>query len=471
MLRRFIASRDATSDAGPKTDRRRRAFVPRPEGMEERRCPSTVRLVGGVLKINGGPAANTVVIQQDDAANVIRVRYDFQMHRAHSRTARLHTRTFASSRISSIVVSLGGPSDSFRYELQSDLTRAKSIQVGLGPGNNQADVDLDSGSSHTIHANLLIDITGGAGTNVLNVDQTNKASARAVNVDPGAVLRLNLNGGPGSDLIKLAYQGQLNGYLDLRAGGGTGVDQGTVDVHIVPGSFGSASVLLDKPSNVPPAISLHPVIDLGSLIGLQASPLDAAPAASVIVNNHPLSQAELQSLAQTLRMLSPSGNGVPFLPGRFWYDPVSGAIGLMGQGTGGFLPPNLTALGTAPADASLGSSGVFINGREITGPHDPVMRPPGGLDELTFLERLINGLIVPGNYFLHANGDAGVINPDGSEGPVLLNLVQLARTQGGANRAGDTRPGPFSTYDLTGVAVFADNSILDANPIESTEED
>jgi hypothetical protein len=128
-------------------------------------------------------------------------------------------------------------------------------------------------------------------------------------------------------------------------------------------------------------------------------------------------------------------------------------------------------LGTVPADASLGSSGVFINGREITGPADAVMRPPGALDELTFLERLINSPIAPGNYFLHANGDAGVINPDGSEGPVLLNLVQLARNQGGTNRAGDTRPGPFSTYDLTGAAVFSDDSILEANPIASTEED
>jgi hypothetical protein len=471
MVYRFIAGRDSTSNTGPNTDRPRRTFVPRPEGMEERRCPSTVRLVSGVLKINGDGATNTVMIQQDDAANVIRVGYAFQAHRAHSRTARLHTRTFASSRISSIVVSLGGRNDSFRYELQSDLTRAKSIQVGLGPGNNQSDLDLDSGSSHTIHANLLIDMTGGAGTNVMNVDQTNKAAGRAVNVDPGAVLRLNLNGGPGSDLIDLGYQGQLNGYLDLRAGGGTGMDQGTVDVHILPGSFGSASAFLDNPPNVPPEISLHPVLDVASLIGLQASPLDAAPVASVIVNNRPLSHAELLSLAQTLRMLSPNGNGVQFLPGRFWYDPVSGAIGLMGQGTGGFLPPNLTSLGTVPADASLGSSGVFINGRQITGPHDPVTRPPGALDELTFLERLINGPILPGNYFLHANGDAGVINPDGSQGPVLLNLVQLARNQGGANRTGDTRPGPFSTYDLTGVAVFADNSILDANPIASTEEE
>ena len=84
------------------------------------------------------------------------------------------------------------------------------------------------------------------------------------------------------------------------------------------------------------------------------------------------------------------------------------------------------------------------------------------MDELTFLEHLINSPIPPGHYFLHANGDAGVINPDGSEGPVLVNLVQLARNQGGSNRAGNTRPGPFSTYDLTGVAVLSDNSILDA---------
>jgi hypothetical protein len=158
---------------------------------------------------------------------------------------------------------------------------------------------------------------------------------------------------------------------------------------------------------------------------------------TVIVNNVTLSPADLQNLEQRLRALSSDGVGVHSLPSRFWYDPVSGAAGLPGEGTEAFLPAGLQLGGPLPADASNGTSGVFVNGRQIT------------TNELAFLQKLV-GTIPAGRYFIRANGDAG---PEG--GNVAVNLIQLAHQQG-------QRPpsSVFSTYDLTGISVLGDGNFI-----------
>jgi hypothetical protein len=148
----------------------------------------------------------------------------------------------------------------------------------------------------------------------------------------------------------------------------------------------------------------------------------------VLVNGVPLSAAGLQALRQL---------GLHPLRGAYWYDSVSGAAGVLGQGTAGFLPPGLPLGGPLQADASNGTSSVFVNGRQLT------------TGEEGFLETVVGGPIAPGRYFLDANGDAGL-----EGGPVLVNLVQLARQKGVGH------VDPLSTYDLTGISVLGDGSII-----------
>jgi hypothetical protein len=56
--------------------------------------------------------------------------------------------------------------------------------------------------------------------------------------------------------------------------------------------------------------------------------------------------------------------GARLAPGRYWYDPDSGLYGLLGQAARGHLVAHLP-LGRASRTASGGSSGVFVNGRQV----------------------------------------------------------------------------------------------------------
>src|SRR5207253_9025265 len=117
-------------------------------------------------------------------------------------------------------------------------------------------------------------------------------------------------------------------------------------------------------------------------------------------------------------------------------------------GTGAFLPAGLSLPGPVPANASTtGTTGVFINGREIT------------TAERTYLENLIGSPILgspamPRTYYVLPNGDAGVLTGM-MRGPVLLNLVQLA-----TQHSQHPRHSVFSPYDLTGISVIGDGSFV-----------
>lgn len=89
------------------------------------------------------------------------------------------------------------------------------------------------------------------------------------------------------------------------------------------------------------------------------SPFAAArPAVSdIIVNDVPLTVEK----ANWLR-----SNGVNVPAGSYWYDPVSGNVGMKGGPAAGMLAPGLDLGGPLKAGASNGNSGYFVNGRQLT---------------------------------------------------------------------------------------------------------
>ena len=151
----------------------------------------------------------------------------------------------------------------------------------------------------------------------------------------------------------------------------------------------------------------------------------AAPK-TVVINQVKLSTQQQQALSQQL--------GAQLIPGRFWYDHLSGAWGLEGGPAQGLLPPGLPVPGKLWFGASGGQSAVVVNGRALH-PVDILRLQQAGVP------------VRPGRYWVRADGVGGL-----EGGPPSFNLRAMMaprRPTGGANR-----PGPFSTYDLTGIAVY-----------------
>lgn len=144
----------------------------------------------------------------------------------------------------------------------------------------------------------------------------------------------------------------------------------------------------------------------------------ASSRAAVVVNGHALEPDRLAALASQF--------GIAAREGRYWYDPISGAFGLEGQATAGFLPAGLALGGPLRADASGGGDGryggVFVNGRELH-PFD-----------IAGLQGLV-GNVFPGRYWVDAQGSFGLEG----QGP-LGNLRWLAQQRGGGSGPRSSRP-------------------------------
>jgi hypothetical protein len=111
-------------------------------------------------------------------------------------------------------------------------------------------------------------------------------------------------------------------------------------------------------------------------------------------------------------------------PGRYWYDAVSGAYGREGEPIAGQMIAGLALGGPLRADASRGTAGVFINGRQITS------------GEKAYIEQLCQTPVAPGRYWILFNGLGGY-----EGGPAIFDLGQcpgLARPSGGGRSMSKT---------------------------------
>jgi hypothetical protein len=142
---------------------------------------------------------------------------------------------------------------------------------------------------------------------------------------------------------------------------------------------------------------------VGSLLAALALTAQAAEE-RIVVNGSPLS-------AETVRQLQRL-YPVPIKPGRYWYDNVSGAWGWEGEPIAGQMLPGLKLGGTIRANASRGTSGIYINGRQIT------------QSERTYLERTCQTRTAPGRYWVNARGVGGF-----EGGPAWFDLSRCGQQQ------------------------------------------
>jgi hypothetical protein len=188
------------------TTKKRVNFRPSLDHLENRLTPTTfVNLSQGghTLNITGDNHANTVDIQQDDTNNQLTVVADG------------HTVQFDSDQITNIKVNLKGGDDQFSYGLQSDFTNSKKINIDLGKGNDQAQLNFFNDGN--IKADLAINVLGGSGNDQL------KASFGEVD---DAKLTLNAFMGDGKDDVTVNLLGDLKGTtkVNINVDGGAGKD-------------------------------------------------------------------------------------------------------------------------------------------------------------------------------------------------------------------------------------------------------
>ena len=143
--------------------------------------------------------------------------------------------------------------------------------------------------------------------------------------------------------------------------------------------------------------------------------------------------------------------------GAYWYDRVNGSWGRQGSGPSGQIQPGLDLGGPLHADASGGTTGVFINGRQL------------GFWELMRLRRITS--LPRGRYWLDANSNFGTEGGPARGNLRLLEsqanrmflaavavnaLIGLAGAAAGTASGGRNGipGGVLSTYDKCGCTVI-----------------
>ena len=138
------------------------------------------------------------------------------------------------------------------------------------------------------------------------------------------------------------------------------------------------------------------------------------PTSAVFVNGQALPADTVRTLERAYQ--------VPIAPGRYWYDPFSGAWGVEGGPIAGQMMPGLKLGGPLRADASKGNTQVFINGRELT------------MVEVLGLQQACRTAVYRGRYWVNAQGIGGI-----EGGPPIFNLAACGQSSGGGGRGSSTR--------------------------------
>lgn len=143
--------------------------------------------------------------------------------------------------------------------------------------------------------------------------------------------------------------------------------------------------------------------------GSEPASLPAGNRTGIFINGRELSADQTMALAATYHYAPPAG--------RYWYDALSGAWGVEGRETLGFILPGYD-FGPLAANASAGNTGVFINGREIN------------MVEAASLQRTF-GAVYQGHWWL--DGRTGNFGVEGNPMPVGNIIAAMRARSGGSN--------------------------------------
>jgi hypothetical protein len=222
----------------------RNRFLPHLEALEDRYVPSTFSFnaATATLTVTGTAGKDAIVITDDGTNNAGAVKVTSNGHLLFTSGP-----TAGVNQVHTINVNtLGGDHDSVVYNLIGNMVaNNRSIAATFGSGKGDSFAANVNGS--LVNAFLLLQANGGSGGDTLSGTMTgslNGASflgflykggtgkdkitidaTNSVDIGPLAQLTALADGGAGDDVIKIGYEGQMQGAFFLEAQGGAGNDQ------------------------------------------------------------------------------------------------------------------------------------------------------------------------------------------------------------------------------------------------------
>jgi hypothetical protein len=221
-----------------------RSSRPALELLEARDCPAvSLNVFGSTLVVTGDDANNTVTITDDGNGNV---------------TATGDGRTVNAGGINQIVVDTRCGNDTFRYTLTGALEGDRSLSVKLGRGTDNGTIDAQAGVARGTFA-----------VNLDGEDDADTLSATLGSIAAGARADVRVEGDGGNDTINVAFSGELDGELRLRADGDDGDDTITGTVALAAGSTGRLDAEV-RGGNGNDRLTLNVTGDTGALDSFEA---------------------------------------------------------------------------------------------------------------------------------------------------------------------------------------------------------
>ena len=143
-----------------------------------------------------------------------------------------------------------------------------------------------------------------------------------------------------------------------------------------------------------------------------AAPAPPTMTGDVVINGRALSERQVAEIEQTY--------GVKPLPGKYWYDGISGLYGVVGYQAYGYMLPGHD-FGDMDPRVSNGDTNVFVNGRELP------------QSEWLIWSYMLGAPIQMGAYWLDAQGNAGYVgNPMPTVNLFAAAMQNAYRGQGGS---------------------------------------
>jgi hypothetical protein len=195
--------------SAPKVRRRTNRFRPQLDPLETRCVLSnSVSISGGVLHIHGDANQNRVQLQHDGNGHVTGLIDSLFKSLRRDRIA------IDQPGVKKVVVDTKGGNDVVTFTQTANLRRNFEVVANTGDGNDTFTATLNG--DILAGKTMLVTGNGSGGANSMTVNLVNDVDVKA-----GAALRINLQGGDNpfdvvnQDILSVAYQGKLDGVLDV----------------------------------------------------------------------------------------------------------------------------------------------------------------------------------------------------------------------------------------------------------------